>query len=67
MPASTTRTTYYNGLMWHVILLPDGTRAVWMSRLNGQPGPGVATRYYRRSGQTNRAEGRQLSLTASHG
>lgn len=47
MPASTTRLTYYNGYLWHVVLLPGGTRAVWPSRLDGRPTPGAATRYYR--------------------
>lgn len=67
MPASTTRMTYYNGLRWHVVLLPDGARAVWLSRLNGQPLPGSGTRYYRGRDQTSRAEDRQPALAASPG
>jgi hypothetical protein len=47
MAMSTTRLTYYNGIMWHTVLLPSGTRAVWPSRLDGRPVPGAATRYYR--------------------
>ena len=41
---STTRLTYYNGLMWHSVRLPDGTRAVWPSRMDGRPLPGAAHR-----------------------
>ena len=59
MPASTTKLTYYNGYMWHVVLLPSGTRAVWPSRLDGRPAPGAATRYYRRPAQMSRGEDRQ--------
>ena len=47
MAMSTTKLTYYNGIMWHMVLLPSGTRAVWPSRLDGRPVPGAATRYYR--------------------
>ena len=37
MSTSTAKLSYYNGYMWHVVLLPGGTRAVWPSRLDGQP------------------------------
>lgn len=47
---STTRLTYYNGIMWHATLLPDGTRAVRPCRIDGRPLPGAATRYYRGAG-----------------
>ncbi|HTX83928.1 MAG TPA: hypothetical protein VME44_17220 [Streptosporangiaceae bacterium] len=54
MPTSTTKLTYYNGILWQTVLLPDGTRAVtpWRSGL----GPKIAstTRYYRRPAQTRR-------------
>ena len=31
MSTSTARLTYYNGYLWHVVLLPGGTRAAWPS------------------------------------
>jgi hypothetical protein len=46
--------TYYNGLMWHTLLLPHGTRAVWPARLDGRPVPGAATRYFHRPASTDR-------------
>jgi len=61
MPASATRLTYYNGYMWHVVLFPGGTRAVWPSRLDDRPAPGASTRYYRRPAQARRGEDRQLA------
>ena len=65
MATSTTKLTYYNGYMWHVVLLPSGTRAVWPSRLNGRPVPGAATRYYRRPGRMSRGEDRQPALAVA--
>jgi hypothetical protein len=62
MPASTTRLTYYNGYLWHVVLLPGGTRAVWPSRLDGRPAPGAATRYYRGPARMSRGEDRQPAI-----
>jgi hypothetical protein len=62
MATSTIKLTYYNGYMWHVVLLPSGTRAVWPSRLDGRPVPGAATRYYRRPGRMSRGEDRQPTL-----
>lgn len=67
MAMSTTRLTYYNGIMWHMVLLPSGTRAVWPSRLDGRPVPGAATRYYRVSGRNTEAEHRQRELAVSRG
>jgi hypothetical protein len=65
MMTSTTKLTYYNGCMWHVVLLPSGTRAVWPSRLDGRPVPGAATRYYRRPGRMSRGEDRQPTLAVA--
>lgn len=42
-----TKKIYYNGFMWHMVLLPGGTRAVWPSRLDGSPVAGSAARFYR--------------------
>jgi hypothetical protein len=67
MPASTTRLTYYNGIMWHMVLLPDGTRAVWPSRLDGRPMRGAGARYYRGPARRSRAANRQPALAASGG
>jgi hypothetical protein len=53
---TTTKKTYYNGHMWHTLLLPHGTRAVWPARLDGRPMPGAATRYYRRPARVERRE-----------
>jgi hypothetical protein len=64
MAMSTTKLTYYNGIMWHMVLLPSGTRAVWPSRLDGRPVPGAATRYYRTPTRVG-AEHRELALAAS--
>lgn len=44
---NTTKKIYYNGYMWHMVLLPGGTRAVWPSRVDGSPVPGAAARFYR--------------------
>lgn len=38
--------TYYNGIMWHTVLLPDGTRAAWPCRLDGAQLPGATARFY---------------------
>jgi hypothetical protein len=65
MATSTTKLTYYNGYMWHVVLLPSGTRAVWPSRLDGRPVPGAATRYYRGPGRMSRGEDRQPALAVA--
>lgn len=65
MSMSTTKLTYYNGLMWHMVLLPSGTRAVWPSRLNGRPMPGAATRYYRKPARKSWAGQRQPALAAA--
>ena len=54
MATSRITKTYYNGLMWHTLLLPHGTRAVWPARLDGRPVPGAATRYYHRPASTER-------------
>jgi len=62
MAMSTTKVTYYNGYMWHMVLLPSGTRAVWPSRLDGRPVPGAATRYYRKAALVSHAERRQREL-----
>jgi hypothetical protein len=62
MATSTTKVTYYNGFMWHSLLLPSGTRAVWPSRLDGGPVPGAATRYYRKAPRMRHAEQRQPEL-----
>jgi hypothetical protein len=59
MSASTTKLTYYNGYVWHVVLLPSGARAVWPSRLDGRPGTGAATRYYRGPARVSHGEDRQ--------
>jgi hypothetical protein len=56
METSKTRVTYYNGFMWHTLLLPHGTRAVWPARLDGRPVPGAATRYYHRPAPAGRSE-----------
>jgi hypothetical protein len=62
MSASTTKLTYFNGYMWHVVLLPSGTRAVWPSRLDDRPVPGAASRHYRRPARMSRGEDRQPAL-----
>ena len=62
MSASTVKLTYYNGYLWHVVLLAGGTRAVWPSRLDGRPAPGAATRYYRGPARMSRAEDRQPAI-----
>ena len=54
MATSRITRTYYNGLMWHMLLLPHGTRAVWPARLDGRPFPGAATRYYHRPASAER-------------
>jgi hypothetical protein len=64
MAMSTTKLTYYNGIMWHMVLLPSGTRAVWPSRLDGRPVPGAATRYYRTHTRVG-AEHREPALAGS--
>ena len=56
MATSRIKVTYYNGLMWHTLLLPHGTRAVWPSRMDGRPVPGAATRYYHRPVPVQRRE-----------
>jgi hypothetical protein len=53
---TTTKKTYYNGLMWHTLLLPHGTRAVWPARVDGRPLPGAATRYYHRPARVERRQ-----------
>ena len=67
MSMSMTKLTYYNGIMWHMVLLPSGTRAVWPSRLDGRPMPGAATRYYRKPARRSVAEERQPALAVSGG
>jgi hypothetical protein len=67
MSTTTTRLTYYNGIMWHSVLLPDGTRAVWPCRMDGRPLPGAATRYYRGPARVSGAAHRQPVLAASGG
>jgi hypothetical protein len=59
---STMKVTYYNGYLWHMVLLPSGTRAVWPSRRDGGPVPGGATRYYRRPARAGHAEHRPREL-----
>ena len=56
MATSVTSKIYYNGLMWHMLLLPHGTRAVWPARIDGRPVPGAATRYYHRPARGQRRE-----------
>lgn len=56
MAKSTIRLTYYNGFMWHTLLLPHGTRAVWPARLDGRPVPGASTRYYHKPANVKRTE-----------
>jgi hypothetical protein len=63
LSASTAKLTYYNGYLWHVVLLPGGKRAVWPSRLDGRPAPGAATRYYRGPARVSRGEDRQPAIT----
>jgi len=65
MSTSTAKLTYYNGYVWHVVLLPGGTRAVWPSRLDGRPVPGAATRYYRGLGRMSGGEDRQPALAVA--
>lgn len=50
MSTTMAKLTYYNGVLWHTVLLPDGTRAVWPSQADGRPLPGAQTRYYPRPG-----------------
>lgn len=66
MSMNTTRLTCYNGLMWHMVVLPSGTRAVWPSRLDGRPLPGAATRYYRKPARGSRAGRREPALAGAH-
>jgi hypothetical protein len=56
MATNAIRLIYYNGLMWHTLLLPNGTRAVWPARLDGRPVPGTATRYYRPRARVQRRQ-----------
>jgi hypothetical protein len=42
--------------MWHTLLLPHGTRAVWPARMDGRPFPGAATRYYHRPASAERRQ-----------
>jgi hypothetical protein len=56
MATSRIKRTYYNGFMWHTLLLPHGTRAVWPARLDGRPVPGAATRYYYAPARAERRE-----------
>jgi len=65
MSTPATKLTYYNGYLWHVVLLPSGARAVWPSRLDGQPGTAAATRYYRGPARMNRGEDRQPALAVA--
>lgn len=65
MATSATRVAYYNGFMWHMVLLPSGTRAVWPSRLDGGPVPGAATRYYRGPARVGHAGHRERELAAA--
>lgn len=51
MQASATKLTFYNGIMWCTVLLPDGTRAVWPCRPNGRPVSGGSVRYYEQPGR----------------
>ena len=67
MSTTTTRLTYYNGMMWHSVRLPDGTRAVWPSGIDGRPLPGAATRYYRGHARVSGAAQRQPALAVSGG
>jgi hypothetical protein len=62
MAMSTMKVTYYNGYLWHMIVLPSGTRAVWPSRRDGGPVPGAATRYYPRPARVIHGERRQREL-----
>lgn len=48
MATSRERLTYYSGIMWHTVLLPDGTRVVRALRMDGRPLEGATTRYYRK-------------------
>jgi hypothetical protein len=59
MAASTVKLTYYNGYLWHVVLLAGGTRAVWPSRLDGRAAPGAAARCYRGPARMSRGEDRR--------
>jgi len=65
MSTPATKLTYYNGYLWHVVLLPGGTRAVWPSRLDGRPAPGAATRYYRGPASLSRGAGREPALATA--
>ncbi len=47
MSTSTTKLTYYNGIVWQTVLLPDGTRAVTPRRSGPEPKIGSTTLYYR--------------------
>ena len=51
MPATTVKLTFFNGIRWQTVLLPDGTRAVWPSRPDGRPVGGGTVRYYRGPGR----------------
>lgn len=62
MATTTVKLSYYNGYMWHTMLLPDGTRAVWPARLDGRLVPGAVTRYYRKPGRVAR---RQAALAGT--
>lgn len=62
---NTTKKVYYNGFMWHMALLPGGTRAVWPCRLDGSPVPGAAPRFYRGPDRLSRAERGEPALAVS--
>jgi hypothetical protein len=65
MATSRITRTYYNGLMWHTLLLPHGTRAVWPARMDGRPVPGAATRYYHRPAANAERRKRAVVLVSS--
>jgi hypothetical protein len=65
MATSRITRTYYNGLMWHTLLLPHGTRAVWPARMDGRPVPGAATRYYHLPAANAERRRRAVVLTSS--
>ena len=67
MSTTTTRLIYYNGIMWHSVRLPGGTRAVWPSRMDGRPLPGAATRYYRAPARVSGAANHRPALAVSGG
>jgi len=51
MPATTAKLTFFNGIMWQTVLLPDGTRAVWPCRPDGRAVSSGTVRYYRGPGR----------------